>query len=69
MYYKIIYYKIKKQSGKGFIMKLSKLLERMSFTCIQGEMDIEVTKLIYDSRKVTEGCVFVCISESKLSSI
>lgn len=46
-------------------MKLSKLLERMSFTCIQGEMDIEVTKLIYDSRKVTEGCIFVCISGAK----
>lgn len=46
-------------------MKLSKLLERMNYTCTQGNIDIQVSNLIYDSRKVTKDCVFVCISGAK----
>ena len=43
-------------------MKLTQLLERLEYEVVQGDDQIEVTELIYDSRKVTEGSVFVCIS-------
>ncbi len=41
--------------------RLEKLLERLDHTVVQGSTDIEVTELAYDSRKVTPGCLFVCI--------
>ena len=43
-------------------MKLSKLLERMDYTCIQGSLDIPVSHLLYDSRNACPDGVFVCIS-------
>lgn len=43
-------------------MKLSKLLERSEYTLVQGQEDTEISTLVYDSRKVEEGSVFVCIS-------
>lgn len=42
-------------------MILQKLLERLTYDCLQGSVNAEVTELVYDSRKVTKGCVFVCI--------
>lgn len=42
-------------------MKLSDLLERLEYECLQGSVDQEVTGLAYDSRKAGKGCVFVCI--------
>ena len=42
-------------------MRLQTLLERMEYTCPQGSADIEVADLVYDSRKVAQGSVFVCI--------
>ncbi len=42
-------------------MKLKKLLENMTYTCLQGDIDTEITDLVYDSRKVQKGSVFVCI--------
>lgn len=43
-------------------MKLSKLVERLEYILVQGNTDIEITDLVYDSRKVTKDSVFVCIS-------
>ena len=43
-------------------MKLTQLLERLEYEIRQGSDEVEVTELINDSRKVTEGSVFVCIS-------
>lgn len=43
-------------------MNLKYMLEKSEYSCLQGEIDKEVTALIYDSRKVKEGSVFVCIS-------
>lgn len=43
-------------------MKLSKLLERMDYTCIQGSIDIPISHLLYDSRNACPDGVFVCIS-------
>lgn len=41
--------------------RLEKLLERLDYTVVQGNTDIEITELVYDSRKVKPGCLFVCI--------
>lgn len=43
-------------------MRLTQLLERLEYEVIQGSDEISVTELINDSRRVTEGSVFVCIS-------
>lgn len=42
-------------------MMLSDLLVGMDYKCTSGSTNIEVTDLIYDSRKVTEGSAFFCI--------
>jgi UDP-N-acetylmuramoyl-L-alanyl-D-glutamate--2,6-diaminopimelate ligase len=42
-------------------MKLTQLLERLEYEVRQGSDEVEVTQLNNDSRKVTEGSVFVCI--------
>lgn len=43
-------------------MKLTKLLERLSYEVLQGNDEIEITELVNDSRRVCPGSVFVCIS-------
>ena len=40
---------------------LKTLLEELEFTCERGSLDKEVSAVIYDSRKVQEGCLFICI--------
>ncbi|MDO5538802.1 MAG: UDP-N-acetylmuramoyl-L-alanyl-D-glutamate--2,6-diaminopimelate ligase [Eubacteriales bacterium] len=42
-------------------MKLSKLLERLDYKCVQGDLEKEVTDIVNDSRKVCEGSLFFCI--------
>ena len=42
-------------------MKLSKLLTQCEYTVLQGNTDIDIIDVIYDSRKVTKGCAFVCL--------
>lgn len=44
------------------MVRASKLLERLEFTCIKGEKDREVGALVYDSRKIEKDCMFVCIA-------
>lgn len=41
--------------------KLNSLLERLDHQVIQGRTDIEIMDLVYDSRKLCKGCLFVCI--------
>lgn len=43
-------------------MQLSGLLEELEYTVIAGSVDTEISTLVYDSRKVEKGSVFVCIS-------
>ena len=43
-------------------MRLTRLLERLEYEVRQGSDETEITELVNDSRKVTEGSVFVCIS-------
>ena len=40
-------------------MKLISLLEKLEYTCLQGSTDQEVKNVIYDSRKVEEGSLFI----------
>lgn len=43
-------------------MQLSYLLEQFDYEVLSGTADTEITTLVYDSRKVERGSVFVCIS-------
>ncbi len=40
---------------------LKKLLERLEYTCLQGNLDQDIADIVYDSRKIKENDVFVCI--------
>ncbi len=42
-------------------MILSELLCGEKYTVIQGRLDIDISDVIYDSRKATQGCAFVCL--------
>ncbi|MBP5281369.1 MAG: UDP-N-acetylmuramyl-tripeptide synthetase, partial [Lachnospiraceae bacterium] len=42
-------------------MKLRDLLKDMEYECLQGSLEQEIGALVYDSRKVEAGCVFVCL--------
>ena len=43
------------------MIRLSRLLERAEYTVVQGPEDPEVTDIVNDSRKITEGSLFFCI--------
>ncbi len=43
------------------MIQLSSLLENLQYECLLGTTDIEVSEVIYDSRKVTKDCLFLCI--------
>ncbi|MHB8132483.1 MAG: Mur ligase family protein, partial [Mobilitalea sp.] len=43
-------------------MYLDSMLEELEYTCLQGEIHIPVTELVYDSRIVVKDSVFVCIT-------
>ena len=42
-------------------MKLEELLTRLNYKLVSGSIDIEISDVIYDSRKVIKDCVFVCL--------
>lgn len=42
-------------------MKLTALLEQIKYEVCQGSLDKEVTGVVFDSRKVTKGSLFICI--------
>lgn len=44
---------------------LSELLKEISYECVSGTLEKEITDVIYDSRKVTDGCLFICIPGAK----
>lgn len=49
-------------------MKLEKLLTRLNYTLVSGRADIEISDVIYDSRKACKDCVFVCLKGANLDS-
>ena len=42
-------------------MTLDKLLSKLEYTVVSGKTDMEISDVIYDSRKVVKDCVFVCL--------
>ena len=45
-------------------MKIKQLLNELQYEVLAGNVETEITTLVYDSRKVETGSVFVCISGS-----
>ena len=43
-------------------MKLSDLIKNIEYTSVSGSADIDIKAVCYDSRKASEGSVFVCIT-------
>ncbi len=50
------------------LMELGSLLTGLEFTCVRGNPETEVTGIVYDSRKVKKGCLFVCIKGTHFDS-
>ena len=42
-------------------MKLSSLLERIQYVLLQGNIDQEISTVVYDSRKAEQNSLFICI--------
>ena len=42
-------------------MKLEKILSNTEYQIISGGADVEISDIVYDSRKVEKGCAFVCL--------
>ncbi len=42
-----------------FILKA--LLEKITYTCVQGSTDIKISDVVYDSRRVKKDSLFICI--------
>lgn len=49
-------------------MQLKDLLEGLRYSCCQEAEKLEISGLVYDSRKVTPGCAFVCLVGSAVDS-
>lgn len=43
------------------MLKCSDLLKELEYECIRGSIDVEISEIVNDSRKVTEDCLFLCI--------
>ncbi len=46
-------------------MKLRNLLQDIEYEFLQGDPDAEIASLVYDSRKVEKGSLFVCLKGAK----
>ncbi len=49
-------------------MKLLQCVKDMEYELVQGSADEDYTALVYDSRKVCEGCIFICMAGSRFDS-
>ena len=43
-------------------MQIRQLVDKLEYTLLAGSLDTEISTLVYDSRKVEQGYMFVCIS-------
>ena len=50
-------------------MKVSTLLEGLKYICCQGSTEQEVSTVVYDSRKVEENSLFICICGCRWTQI
>ena len=44
-------------------MILRTWLNELDYELVRGSLDVEVTEVVYDSRKAVPGAVFVCMAE------
>ena len=49
-------------------MTLKNILNGIEYKLVKGNLDIEITDIVWDSRKATEGVAFVCISGTQLDA-
>lgn len=47
-------------------MKLKKILEKVDYTLLKGNDDVEISNIAVDSRNVSDGCAFVCLVGSQV---
>jgi UDP-N-acetylmuramoyl-L-alanyl-D-glutamate--2,6-diaminopimelate ligase len=47
-------------------MKLERLLSKVDYEIKNGGLDVEISTLVFDSRKIIEGSVFVCMIGARL---
>lgn len=47
------------------MIQLMDLIKDLEYKCIQGSENVEVSEVVYDSRKVCEDCLFICIEGAK----
>lgn len=52
----------------NIVHDLATLVEQLSFEVLRGEVDGEISSLVYDSRKVEDGCLFVCMKGAAFDS-
>lgn len=43
------------------MQKLDVLLQKLDYKCLTGQTDKDITAVVYDSRKIVPGCIFICI--------
>ena len=43
------------------MFKCEDLLRGLSYECVRGSMDKRIEEVVYDSRKITRDCLFICI--------
>ena len=46
------------------MIELKNLLEGFEYDCVQGSLEVLVSEVVYDSRKVSDDCLFICIEGS-----
>lgn len=46
-------------------MRLVDLLQKTAYQCIQGNLERKIEQVVYDSEKVSEGCLFICIEGAR----
>ena len=42
--------------------KLTELMDKLEYEQVCGKKEREITAVVYDSRKVIPGCLFICIN-------
>ena len=52
---------VKRNKTGAVRMKCEELLKGLSYECIRGSIDCEIKQVVYDSRKLSQGCLFICI--------
>ena len=50
------------------MVELRSLLEELDYTCDRGSLTVKVPKVVFDSREVTKGCLFICIKGMNFDS-